>query len=1209
MTLRLRAIAARRRAAPPALLVVAALALASCEPSKTTSTTTTPGGVTDGVAPTVSSVALRSNRDTIDVNSPLNVTVTATDNRSIGRLDVTIKAGATQLVRDTTNLATGQATFAKTITVRMTGIAAGTPVRVISVARDGSLNNSNVDTLLLVTKDSVAPTVTLNQPVTAQSYRLADTVKVDVNAADSSGLAKVYYSIFRINSPIDTALVKLDSVVPTAGTSTQRTVFPFVYTGAVLPGDYIVRSRAVDVSGNVTSVPQVRVLLRDPTPPGLVVSLPGRDTTVTAADTNFIITFRATDNISLVRVKAWGVTYKGNPVLGRVDTLLRYDTTFAPVGGSTGSLRAGLLDTTIQRRMLAVGQGSFDPETVTMFVRATDQSGNDSTVKRRIILLGRLFTQDTLKPRIDTIVPGDLATVTLGSNFTISARLRDNFGLKRFSVVGISTRGDPALGAVDTTIRYDSVFAPIKSGGVTGFRAGLTDTTITRVMTSVVPAGSPDTLRLIFRVTDNTGRDSVITRRVILLSGPTVTLGAPINGSTTFPGTRIPISVTATGPSRLIELGYRIANAKWVPPVKRVDVTALSTTSATIVDTVVVPDTVLSGSFIKVVPFARDVVNPGVTVLGDSANVLVNVPTADVIGPLVYQTIPPRIETNDSIVVRASDPSGIKTIDFVLLDDSLGTTIQSGNVTFGAPFPKDTALRAKITIPLASLGRRYRFYSFSTDGLGNRANSVPTGTTLPDSIRADTLRGVLAFGRTFRNAALPTGTLAGDLIVDRRNNAYISNIARNQLEFWRLNDSTFRPPIFVGSQPWGMTFNRSGDSIFVANSGGTNISVVDTLGKLERRRIKTPANVLYVITQSIDPSSGVTRLTLKGLVQYSDRPQYIAMSKNKNLYYSTRPTGEATAGTIRRVDPSQPPATTESQQLSTYAALGPTNQFVLFNVDSLIIWKSLKDSISDNITIFDRPYGGPTRIDQTVTTGLGTFTLGVTDSNAVSLCTVKLRIAGSDCRAEQIDVASLALTDTTFLASGGDGRAIAFGEANVLTRAGRVMLVIDTAGSWNNVVGSAGTSVRDLTNNASDVVFGLAVDSLSQTVLANGKAAFFSDINASALFNLRLQGSFQTTLPGNGVAYHPNAVCSIGGTTQSRVSFVMQGDSSIAIVDCFSFRRSKLIPVRTALYGAIRAVLPTATELGTDPTLSVKLYCLTKEGLLVIPIRTADLPP
>ena len=38
------------------------------------------------------------------------------------------------------------------------------------------------------------------------------------------------------------------------------------------------------------------------------------------------------------------------------------------------------------------------------------------------------------------------------------------------------------------------------------------------------------------------------------------------------------------------------------------------------------------------------------------------------------------------------------------------------------------------------------------------------------------------------------------------------------------------------------------------------------------------------------------------------------------------------------------------------------------------------------------------------------------------------------------------------------------------------------------------------------------------------------------------------------------------------------------------------------------AALPTSGELLIDPTLSVKRYCLTNEGLLVIPIRTSDLP-
>lgn len=1189
-----------------------ALMVAACEPKSTAPATGTTGGsTTDDIVPTTATQVIGANLDTIDVNGPLTVVVTGTDNRNLRRLDITVKAGNTQLARDTTNNSTGTVTYARTVTTRMVGIAAGTQVRIIAQATDLTGNVSRLDTLLLATKDTVKPSITVNQPLAQSAYKVNDTVKVDVNASDSSGLVKVYSQLYRLSSPIDTVgvLVRTDSLAPATGTSALRTVFPIVYSAlALAAGDYGVRVRSVDVSGNITRVPQVYILLRDPTPPGLQLILPTRDTTVTAGDTSFIATMRGTDNIQVIHMKAWGVTYRGNPALGKVDTLLRFDTVQVPVGSGT-TLRAGLVDTTVSRRMLPVGQGTFDPETVIVFFRATDQSGNDSTLTRRVFLTGKTFTQDSIPPVFDTlnVVPGNLATVTLGSNFTASAHITDNFGLARLTIVGFTTKGNPALGVVDTTIRYDSVYAPIKGSGPQSFRAGLVDTVITRNMTAILPPGGADTLRLMYRLTDRTGRTTTLVRKVILLSGPTVVLDAPTNGATTFPGTKIPIQVSATGPSKLIELGYRIVNANF-NVTKRIDVTAANSSSGTIFDTVTVPNAVLAGSVVRVVPLARDVVNPSITVLGDSTSVLVNVPTADVIGPLVYQSIAPRVETGDSLAVRASDPSGVKKIRYVLVNDSTGITFQTDSLIYNTPLPKDTTFKAKIVIPLASLGSKYRFYSFAYDSLGNRANDVAATSIQPDSIRADTLRGVMSFGRTFRNASLPVGSLAGDLVVDRGNNVYISNIGRNQLERWRLSDSTFQSSIPVGSQPWGLTFNRAGDSIFVANSGGTNISVVDTAGKAERRRIKTPGNVLYVVTQTIDASSGVTRLSLSNIIQYSDRPQYIAMSKNGNLYYSTRPTASATPGTLRRVDPRQIPAATEVQQVTTYATLGPDNTYVIANVDSLFITKSPVDSISDNITIFERQYGTTTQVTIPALTALGNFTLGATDSNVVRLCNGTLRAANGDCRALQIDPASLTLTDTTFLSAGGDGRAIAFGEGNASTIAGRVMLVIDTAGSWFNVVGSAGTSVRDLTNNASDKVFGLAVDSLSQTLLANGTSAFFADINASALFNLRLQGSFQTSLPGNGVAYHPQAVCSIGGNVHTRVAFVMQGDSSIAVVDCFAFRKSKTIPVRTALYGPMRAVLPTGTELAIDPTLSVKLYCLTKEGLLVIPIRTTDLP-
>ena len=52
---------------------------------------------------------------------------------------------------------------------------------------------------------------------------------------------------------------------------------------------------------------------------------------------------------------------------------------------------------------------------------------------------------------------------------------------------------------------------------------------------------------------------------------------------------------------------------------------------------------------------------------------------------------------------------------------------------------------------------------------------------------------------------------------------YLSNLRRNQIEVLNLADSTFsNTPIRVGAQPWAL-HRPSQDTLFVANSGGTNI--------------------------------------------------------------------------------------------------------------------------------------------------------------------------------------------------------------------------------------------------------------------------------------------------------------------------------------------------------------------------------------------------
>jgi hypothetical protein len=152
---------------------------------------------------------------------------------------------------------------------------------------------------------------------------------------------------------------------------------------------------------------------------------------------------------------------------------------------------------------------------------------------------------------------------------------------------------------------------------------------------------------------------------------------------------------------------------------------------------------------------------------------------------------------------------------------------------------------------------------------------------------------------------------------------------------------------------------------------------------------------------------------------------------------------------------------------------------------------------------------------------------------------------------------------------------------------------------------SPGTSVVDLTNNASERVFGLAINSNSLGLAAHGAESYFADIETP--FHLRLQGKYNTFDTGAGVAYHPQ---NTGDTPAlddpTRVVFVASADGTIDIVDSFHYTSRGKLPVRANLYGPIRVTPAFSTD---DPAVVLKLFGLTTEGLIVIDIRASDIKP
>jgi len=598
-----------------------------------------------------------------------------------------------------------------------------------------------------------------------------------------------------------------------------------------------------------------------------------------------------------------------------------------------------------------------------------------------------------------------------------------------------------------------------------------------------------------------------------------------------------------------------------------------------------VPSTVSVGTTFTVEPFAEN--RDALRGLGEVITVRVAAPGQDEQTPLVYQTVPARLEAGDSLDITARDPDGlVKAIGFVV-KDSTGAQVHSAEITVT---PAQQIVRRLVwDLPLSLRGRGLFVIAYAADQANHKGFAVPNGATIP--VAADGLAkrdpAVYAFGTT---TDLPAGSLGADIAVDTtRGRVYVSNIDKNQLEAFTYGASISKlAAVSVGAMPWGMTIDNSGSFLLVANSGGTNISRVDLSTRTEVGRIKTANAYLYDVSYSKDELSGGYKYTPSAPIDYSDRPQYIAQSASGALYYSTRPTTEATPGTLRRIDNFLDPRA-EPRQIWQYG-VASRGHWVILNADDVDVVAG-QNGVPDSIVVCDHAVGADPSTSQCVQ--------DATIPGAVAA----LRAMGANVAdVKDLNVASLSLPDTNFVAVGGDRRRVAFGEANSGGAAGRVMLVFDPSGTAaGNETYSAPIDVKDLTNNASDRVFGIAINGNSTNVAVHGVETFFADSS------LRLQGKFATFNTGAGVAFHPENVDEETADLAARVAFVASGDASIQIVDTYSYRLRGRIPIRANLYGPLRAVPPTPAERATTPTLVVKLFGLTSEGLVMIDVHASDI--
>jgi hypothetical protein len=242
---------------------------------------------------------------------------------------------------------------------------------------------------------------------------------------------------------------------------------------------------------------------------------------------------------------------------------------------------------------------------------------------------------------------------------------------------------------------------------------------------------------------------------------------------------------------------------------------------------------------------------------------------------------------------------------------------------------------------------------------------------------------------------------------------------------------------------------------------------------------------------------------------------------------------------------------------------------------------------SDTLFIWDHPYGQKTGV--------------IAVSDVIPLNAISQAVAGgSDAEAVlRLDLNSLTLTDTTFVAASGNRNWIAFGEGHK-AGAGRVIMVADSLGATPNFF-SPLVTVTDLTNNASEQVFGLALDLTGGTVASHGLQSYFAFV--SDPFHLRLQGKYDSADNGAGIAFHPSADGTLTPPNQ-RLAFVGAASGQIEIVDIAYYISRGKLQLKSPIYGPLRTSGPMP---GDPPSVVMKLYAVSKQGLIVVDVTASDI--
>jgi len=781
----------------------------------------------------------------------------------------------------------------------------------------------------------------------------------------------------------------------------------------------------------------------------------------------------------------------------------------------------------------------------------------------------------------DVTSPAILLTNTAGDTQDIGGGLRfnvqavDNLALKSIDL----TFSGGLIGILDTTF----------TGQVKTYAAGHT-------LTFGAGSGAGGQIMIVGRATDGAGNFAEDTIFIYLsnVQALRVRLVLPSPGALASTGKGIPVDVIAVQAGGIAKVGYLIAPRTSVtnpttPPTDSVVFTGVLADSVEYVDTLVVVPS--SGTF-NVVGFAED--SAGRRGFSNVVTVQIQSVATDNTPPIVAHRVASRVEVDDTIHVRAQDPSAIAWIGFEV--DTNGVRMKFDTVNVAAGNLSDVTRHFSLGLQgLQPLPRYISVKGYACDAAVARNCSFTNSTTLIPSAPLRTKGIATSYQAPMAPQALidtivvvagitrplPFGGRIADAIFNGNDSSlYLTNPTLGRVEIFQVANTSFVAAGIptAGPVPWGIalwprdTLGNYGDTIVVANAGGLELSVIDVRAAVRRLAWRQDLPDYLIETYKVLLSPLREDINLYDV---SDRPQYV--------------------GTVCRVSSGTPNCHADSifaiySTTPTQSSTSPFKGKATLRMEKLI-------NTSDTAQLFGHFFWE--------LAGDSTLSSESRDTLRIELRRGRpynqQRVILTACMGVTIDLATFGLGDSTYVRNSGNFTHGIIGEGgNIQTEFARVIgyttkadLIHNnpmpapcptdpgffgfTSDSGENHVDKGVTpaiDVSDFISNTGVSIHSIATNFNGGTNMVRADSIYFLDEG------MKLKGTAPAPLGAFGMDMNYNHAFLAGnpgtptfggsGNPNDRIAFSARADGNIDVWDTFFFSQIGTIVVRDPITGPLR---------------------------------------